>query len=64
MYIMIITRKSELWYVKYRKKKPKQKFRLLIMSGRRGSNSRQPAWKAGALPTELLPHYCDANIDI
>jgi hypothetical protein len=26
------------------------------MSGRRGSNSRQPAWKAGALPTELLPH--------
>ena len=22
----------------------------------RGSNSRQPAWKAGALPTELLPH--------
>ncbi len=25
-------------------------------SGRRDSNSRHPAWKAGALPTELLPH--------
>ena len=26
-------------------------------SGRRDSNPRQPAWKAGTLPTELLPHY-------
>ncbi len=25
-------------------------------SGRRGSNSRHSAWKAEALPTELLPH--------
>src|SRR5260221_12713177 len=25
-------------------------------SGRRVSNPRRPAWKAGALPTELLPH--------
>ena len=25
-------------------------------SGRRGSNSRHSAWKADALPTELLPH--------
>ena len=25
-------------------------------SGRRGSNPRHPAWEAGALPTELLPH--------
>ncbi len=41
------------------------KFRILIFgrqdplprlwSGRRDSNSRQPAWKAGTLPTELLP---------
>ncbi|MDQ7961740.1 hypothetical protein, partial [Flavobacterium lindanitolerans] len=23
---------------------------------------RQPAWKAGALPTELLPHFYGANI--
>ena len=26
-----------------------------IWSGRRDSNSRQPAWRAGALPAELLP---------
>ena len=26
-----------------------------LISGRRDSNSRQPAWKADALPTELLP---------
>jgi hypothetical protein len=26
-----------------------------IWSGRRDSNSRHPAWKAEALPTELLP---------
>jgi hypothetical protein len=25
-------------------------------SGRRGSNPRHPAWEAGILPTELLPH--------
>ena len=30
---------------------------LLFISGRRDSNSRQPAWKADALPTELHPHY-------
>ena len=27
-----------------------------LWSGRRDSNPRQPAWKAGTLPTELLPH--------
>ena len=27
-------------------------------SGRRGSNPRHPAWKAGALPIELLPPTC------
>ena len=27
-----------------------------FLSGRRGSNSRPLAWKANALPTELLPH--------
>src|SRR2546421_8492895 len=32
----------------------KRRFRQ--KSGRRGSNPRQPAWKAGTLPTELLPH--------
>src|SRR5205823_3712047 len=29
--------------------------RLCSRSGRRVSNPRRPAWKAGALPTELLP---------
>ena len=29
----------------------------VIWSGRRDSNPRQPAWKAGTLPTELLPHF-------
>src|SRR6218665_698864 len=28
---------------------------FLIMSGKRGSNSRPSAWEADALPTELLP---------
>src|ERR1051325_189411 len=28
---------------------------LYVWSGRRGSNSRPSAWKADALPTELLP---------
>ena len=31
-------------------------FNLERWSGRRGSNSRHLAWKANALPTELLPH--------
>jgi hypothetical protein len=30
-----------------------------VMSGRRGSNPRPIAWKAIALPTELLPHLFD-----
>jgi hypothetical protein len=30
-------------------------FIAFYWSGRRDSNSRQPAWKAEALPTELLP---------
>ena len=29
--------------------------RGIFLSGRRGSNSRHSAWKADALPTELLP---------
>ena len=35
--------------VSHRRQKP--------LSGRRGSNSRPIAWKAIALPTELLPHF-------
>ena len=34
----------------------KKRKNLHKKSGRRDSNSRQPAWKADALPTELLPH--------
>ena len=30
-------------------------------SGRRDSNARQPAWKAGALPTELRPQSCHSR---
>ena len=30
---------------------------LYFWSGRRDSNPRQPAWKAGTLPTELLPQF-------
>ena len=32
-----------------------------IWSGRRGSNSRPSAWKADALPTELLPRRCSGR---
>ena len=31
--------------------------RRKFVSGRRDSNSRPLAWKANALPTELLPHF-------
>jgi hypothetical protein len=30
---------------------------IIAWSGRRDSNSRHPAWKAEALPTELLPLF-------
>ena len=30
---------------------------VISVSGRRGSNPRHSAWKADALPTELLPHF-------
>ncbi len=30
----------------------------VLISGRRGSNSQQPAWKAGTLPIELRPQSC------
>ena len=32
-----------------------------LWSGRRDSNPRHPAWKASALPTELLPHISFAD---
>src|SRR3954452_20867249 len=33
-------------------------------SGRRGSNSRHAAWKAAALPTELLPPEASARVEV
>ena len=33
-----------------------------ILSGRRGSNPRPPAWEASALPTELLPRFGGAKV--
>ena len=38
-----------------RKRSTPELHRLKEKSGRRGSNSRHSAWKADALPTELLP---------
>src|SRR3979411_2207493 len=37
--------------------------KLGLWSGRRDSNSRHPAWKASALPTELLPRPRDCTGD-
>ncbi len=34
---------------------------ILVLSGKRGSNSRPSAWEADALPTELLPHLMKQN---
>lgn len=39
-----------------RRPKKSPRHRGLFWSGRRDSNPRPPAWEAGALPTELLPH--------
>lgn len=33
---------------------------ITFWSGRRDSNPQQPAWKAGTLPIELLPHLQDS----
>ena len=39
-----------------RLKIPCKSLNLKLWSGRRGSNSQPSAWKADALPIELLPH--------
>ncbi len=41
------------------KTKKRQQFAVL-MSGKRGSNSRPQPWQGCALPTELFPHLHDA----
>lgn len=40
------------------KQKHRGEFPMFLVSGRRGSNSQQPAWKAGTLPIELRPQSC------
>ena len=40
-----------------RKRSTPELHRRVKESGRPGSNRRHSAWKADALPTELLPHY-------
>ena len=38
--------------------------RNFSLSGRRGSNPRPTAWKAVALPTELLPQYLNPRVQV
>ncbi len=46
-----------------RKRSTTELHRLVIfLSGRPGSNRRHSAWKADALPTELLPHFSFNNL--
>ena len=47
----------------HKKRVPKKGTLSLILSGRRGSNSRPSAWKADALSTELLPQALWAKMD-
>ena len=53
-------RRSRVFLNKSKKKSPKGLYLYfkssVKWSGRRDSNSRQSAWKADTLPTELLPH--------
>ena len=37
---------------------------VTLLSGRPGSNRRHSAWKADALPTELLPHFSHSKYEI
>ncbi len=44
-----------MWFIHLNVENKKAETKVsALKSERRGSNSRQPAWKAGALPTELL----------
>ena len=64
-------RKFSLVYIFIEKRTIKKSHQCdsFLWSGRRDSNSRQSAWKADTLPTELLPHilakgYCKLyNVD-
>ena len=45
-----------------RPKKKSHSVRFVILSERRGSNPRHSAWKADALPTELLSHFVSKKV--
>ena len=52
-------------YTESKRKRNLKNISLIVnyLSGRPGSNRRHSAWKADALPTELLPHYYKYNIN-
>gem|GEM_PF-923779 len=52
----------ELSRRKIKKKSQAAVLVVISLSGRRGSNSRHSAWKADALPTELLPHFVSKKV--
>ena len=52
-----LPRKHSTAELSRRKKKSHSVRFVIFLSGRRGSNPRHSAWKADALPTELLPHF-------
>jgi hypothetical protein len=39
-------------------------FAVIFLSGRPGSNRRHSAWKADALPTELLPQFLYNHVNL
>ena len=52
-----LPRKRSTPELRRRNKKSHTILDVIFLSGRRGSNSRHSAWKADALPTELLPQF-------
>ena len=53
-----IRRRPCSFTLQHKKREPETNLTLsLLMSGKRDSNSRPPAWEANALPTELFPLF-------
>ena len=57
-----LPRKHSTAELSRRKKKSHSVRFVIFLSGRRGSNPRHSAWKADALPTELLPHFVSKRL--
>ena len=57
-----LPRKHSTAELSRRKKKSHSVRFVIFLSGRRGSNPRHSAWKADALPTELLPHFVSKKV--